>query len=111
MTRRDVPRRDAGREAAGTAGLPKHLRNPWPVPPAPDLTKSVWSSYEVAGFLGVGEPTVTRMWRQGLLPGRKVGKQTRFLRSVVEDWLAAGDRTPHEFDKDDDHLDDSGAPR
>ena len=44
---------------------------------------------EVATMLKVKVTTVRRWYRQGLLPGAKVGKALRFRRNDVEDWLAA----------------------
>ena len=43
---------------------------------------------ELAALLKVSETTAYSLVRGGELPGRKVGREWRFLRSRVLDWLA-----------------------
>ncbi len=42
---------------------------------------------ELAAFLKVSETTAYALVRTGELPGRKVGREWRFLRAAVVDWL------------------------
>ncbi len=44
---------------------------------------------EAAAFLKVSETLVYQLARSGSLPGRKVGREWRFLRSVLLEWLRA----------------------
>ncbi len=43
---------------------------------------------ELAALLKISETTAYALVRTGELPGRKVGREWRFLRSRVLDWLA-----------------------
>lgn len=45
---------------------------------------------EAAEFLRVPLLTVQRQAKAGRLPGRRIGKEWRFSRSVLLEWLAAG---------------------
>ncbi len=45
---------------------------------------------EAAEFLRVSLLTVQRQARAGRLPGRRIGKQWRFSRTVLLEWLATG---------------------
>jgi excisionase family DNA binding protein len=47
---------------------------------------------QLAQMLQVDEKTVRTLAANGELPGRKLGRQWRFSRQAVLDWLAAGDR-------------------
>ncbi len=76
-----------------------------PLPPPPPRDREVFDSWECAGFLGVSVQVVRREWRLGKLPGRKVGRSLRFLRSEVEDYLRTGHPEPGD-DTDDDTDDD-----
>ena len=50
----------------------------------------ILTSEEVAEFLRVPLLTVQRQAKAGRLPGRRVGKQWRFSRTVLLEWIAAG---------------------
>ncbi len=80
----------AGDGPQAAVPLPEHLAGREPVPPAPPRDREVFDSWECAGFLGVSVQVVRREWRLGKLPGRKVGRSLRFLRSEVEDYLRTG---------------------
>lgn len=43
---------------------------------------------ELANYLKVAEKTVVRMAREGRVPGTKVASQWRFMRTMVDQWLA-----------------------
>ena len=45
---------------------------------------------EAAEFLRVPLLTVQRQAKAGRLPGRRIGKEWRFSRTVLLEWLAAG---------------------
>jgi len=55
----------------------------------------VLTSAEAAAFLKVGNRTVLDEAKRGRLPGRRVGKEWRFSRKVLEQWLASG---PDDYD-------------
>lgn len=42
---------------------------------------------ELAVYLKVSKSTLYKLVQQGELPGQKVGKQWRFHKSAVDDWL------------------------
>ncbi len=84
----------------GAVPLPEHLAGREPVPPAPPREREVFDSWECAGFLGVSVQVVRREWRLGKLPGRKVGRSLRFLRSEVEDYLRTGRPEPGDDTED-----------
>jgi excisionase family DNA binding protein len=53
---------------------------------------------EAADFLRVSLLTVQRQAKAGRLPGRRVGKEWRFSRTVLTEWMAAGpDRQDQEL--------------
>jgi excisionase family DNA binding protein len=45
---------------------------------------------EAADFLRVPLLTVQRQAKAGRLPGRRIGKEWRFSRTVLIEWMAAG---------------------
>ena len=55
-------------------------------------TPKVLTLPEAAAILGLHANTVHRAARSGRLPGRRVGKEWRFLRTVVEEVAATGTR-------------------
>jgi excisionase family DNA binding protein len=52
---------------------------------------------EAARMLRVGEHTVRELAAQGQLPGRKLGRQWRFSRRALLDWLGSVERAPAGF--------------
>jgi excisionase family DNA binding protein len=53
---------------------------------------------EAADFLRVPLLTVQRQAKAGRLPGRRIGKEWRFSRTVLIEWMAAGpDRQDQEL--------------
>jgi excisionase family DNA binding protein len=52
--------------------------------------KEILNSREAADFLDVSVETVVREARAGRLPGRRIGKEWRFSRRVLIEWLARG---------------------
>lgn len=50
----------------------------------------VLTPQQAADFLQVPLLTVQRQAKAGRLPGRRIGKEWRFSRTVLLEWLAAG---------------------
>ncbi len=66
-----------------------------PVPPtAGDNGAAVLTLKEAAHFIRVSDKTLADMARQGAVPAQKVGREWRFLRSALQDWLAGGQPRP-----------------
>jgi len=56
---------------------------------------------EAAEFLGVSSKTFAKVLRLENLPGRKVGREWKFAKSAILDWLSAGSsRDYHDDDGD-----------
>jgi excisionase family DNA binding protein len=55
--------------------------------PSP-ATTDVLTTAQLADFLKVEEETVRNLARRGDLPGRKIGRDWRFSRLAILDWLA-----------------------
>lgn len=57
------------------------------------MTERTVSVQEFAGFLQVSQTTIRRHVKAGLLPEPiRVGKQWRWLASILESWLEQGDK-------------------
>jgi excisionase family DNA binding protein len=52
---------------------------------------------EAARLLRVGESTVRELAARGEVPGRKLGRQWRFSRRALLEWLGAPERAPAGF--------------
>ncbi len=48
----------------------------------------VMTSVEAAQYLKMHVKTICRLAKEGKIPARKVGSEWRFLRSVLDSWLA-----------------------
>lgn len=46
---------------------------------------------QACDFLGVGERTLIKLLREEHIPGRKIGREWRFSRSSLMDWVSSGD--------------------
>lgn len=55
------------------------------------MQKDVLNADEAAELLGVSAWTIRDQARIGRLPGRKVGKEWRFSRQALLDWLRGGE--------------------
>jgi len=53
-----------------------------------DQIVQVMTSVEAADYLKMHVKTVCRLAKEGKIPARKVGSEWRFLRSVLDNWLA-----------------------
>lgn len=49
---------------------------------------NVMTSAEAAIYLRMHVKTVCRLAKEGKIPAKKIGKEWRFLRSVLNEWLA-----------------------
>ena len=52
-----------------------------------DTPSEVMRLDELADYLRVSKSTLYKLVQQGGFPGQKVGKQWRFHKSAVDDWL------------------------
>ena len=57
------------------------------------LHKEVLNAEEAAEFLGFNAYTIRQKARLGEIPGRKVGREWRFSRRRLLEWLEEGDNT------------------
>ena len=55
------------------------------------VPSSVLTLAEAASFIRVSTKTLREMARQKRIPSQKVGREWRFLRRALEDWLSGGD--------------------
>ncbi len=53
-----------------------------------DPVSQVMTSVEAAEYLKMHVKTVCRLAKEGKIPAKKVGSEWRFLRSVLDNWLA-----------------------
>ncbi|MFN2371090.1 MAG: helix-turn-helix domain-containing protein [Candidatus Krumholzibacteriia bacterium] len=53
-----------------------------------DPISQVMTSVEAADYLKMHVKTVCRLAKEGKIPAKKVGSEWRFLRSVLDNWLA-----------------------
>ncbi len=53
-----------------------------------EATNQVMTSVEAAEYLKMHVKTVCRLAKEGKIPARKVGSEWRFLRQVLDSWLA-----------------------
>ena len=54
--------------------------------------KDVLNAEEAAEFLGFNPYTIREKARLGEIPGRKIGREWRFSRRQLLEWLEEGDR-------------------
>lgn len=55
-----------------------------------DQEREILTPQEAADFLRVPLLTVQRQAKSGRLPGRRVGKEWRFSRTMLREWVASG---------------------
>lgn len=61
--------------------------------------KDVLTAEEAAEFLQFSAYTVRELAREGKLPGRKVGKEWRFSRAALLEWLKGDRQHPQGTDR------------
>jgi excisionase family DNA binding protein len=54
------------------------------------MVQEVMTAREAAEYLRLSVDTLKRWARAGTVPGRRIGRQWRFSRSALDDWLAEG---------------------
>ncbi len=59
------------------------------------VAKEVLTVEETADLLAVSPATIRDLARKGEIPGRKVGKEWRFVRAAVLAWVAGEDPQRH----------------
>ena len=59
-----------------------------PRPPEPN--REILNIEEAALLLGVSTKTFAKVLREGEIPGRKVGREWKFSRRALIDWVASG---------------------
>ncbi|MBI4879729.1 MAG: helix-turn-helix domain-containing protein [Planctomycetes bacterium] len=59
-------------------------------PRPPEPTKEILNIDEAALFLGVSTKTFAKVLRDGEMPGRKIGREWKFSRRALIDWVASG---------------------
>ena len=70
------------------------------------MPKDILTANEAAELLSVGVQTILRKARARQLPAAKVGRQWRFSRSELLNWIKAGGDMPRPPEADDDELED-----
>ena len=70
------------------------------------MPKDVLTANEAAELLSVGVQTILRKARARQLPAAKCGRQWRFSRSQLLNWIKAGGDAPRPPKADDDELED-----
>ncbi|MFH0948407.1 MAG: helix-turn-helix domain-containing protein [Elusimicrobiota bacterium] len=50
-------------------------------------TKDVMSIKELAEYLGIGKSKIYNLIRQNKIPASKIGRQYRFSKDVINNWL------------------------
>ena len=53
-----------------------------------EQVSQVMTSVEAADYLKMHVKTVCRLAKEGKIPAKKVGSEWRFLRQVLDNWLA-----------------------
>jgi excisionase family DNA binding protein len=86
-------------------------------PRPPEPTRDILNIEEAAHLLGVSTKTFAKVLREGEIPGRKIGREWKFSRRALIDWVAAGRSADfldlHDGAQDgaDDERESEGAPQ
>jgi len=59
------------------------------------MEKDILNLEEACGFLGVSERTLIKLLREEHLPARKIGREWRFGRQALINWISSGDSSEH----------------
>ncbi|MBM3472582.1 MAG: helix-turn-helix domain-containing protein [Armatimonadetes bacterium] len=54
------------------------------------MAQEIMTAQEAAQYLRLGIDTLKRWARAGEVPGRRIGRQWRFSKAALDDWLAQG---------------------
>lgn len=55
------------------------------------MDESILNVEQAVEFLGISEKTLIKLLREEHLPARKIGREWRFSKSALTEWLAGGD--------------------
>ncbi|WP_139904028.1 helix-turn-helix domain-containing protein [Clostridium thermarum] len=55
------------------------------------MDNAILNLEQACDFLGVGERTLIKLLREEHIPARKIGREWRFSKSALMDWVASGD--------------------
>ncbi|MNC15355.1 Helix-turn-helix domain protein [compost metagenome] len=55
------------------------------------MDENILNIEQVVEFLGVSEKTLIKLLREEHVPARKIGRECRFSKKALTDWLASGD--------------------
>ncbi|PFG07855.1 MULTISPECIES: helix-turn-helix domain-containing protein [Marinobacter] len=56
-------------------------------------TDQIMTLEELANYLKISKSTVYKLAQEGRIPGQKLGKQWRFGKQAIDDWLSHQART------------------
>jgi len=54
------------------------------------MVQEIMTAQEAAEYLRLGVDTLKRWTRAGHVPGRRIGRQWRFSKAALDEWLAEG---------------------
>jgi excisionase family DNA binding protein len=85
-------------QASGATDAQKAARSERPAPAARDTrdargepaVKEILNIEEASAFLGVSTKTFQKVLREGDMPGRKVGREWKFWRRALAEWVGRG---------------------
>jgi len=60
-----------------------------------DMEKDILNLEEACEFLSVSERTLIKLLREEHLPARKIGREWRFGRQALINWISSGDSSEH----------------
>lgn len=55
------------------------------------MDESILNVEQAVEFLGISEKTLIKMLREEHIPARKIGREWRFSKAALTEWLAGGD--------------------
>ena len=55
-----------------------------------DAIKDVLDIQGASEFLDISDRTLRKLLREGVIPGRKIGREWRFSRQALIEWLSKG---------------------
>jgi len=75
-------------------------------PRSPEPTRDILNIEEAAQLLGVSTKTFAKVLREGEIPGRKIGREWKFSKQALIDWVARG-KSSEFLDLQDERDDDA----
>ena len=77
-------------DASKPARPERPLRDARAEPPVKEILKEILNIAEASAFLGVSTKTFQKVLREGDMPGRKVGREWKFWRRALAEWVGRG---------------------